>query len=173
MVLGKDQDDLLQTVGAELETTFVPDGIEGFPGFDGTLEQLPALTVRPPMAQAGRAPLIKPTPSHANEFLLVTGISSHYLGVQATVANCRFHDWNVCHDLGQHKSNYQVAARSVTPRSFFYSGEEYHCAHRVVHDRRDARCHIDAFEEFLCCRTCTFQALCWPADEDRRLPCGS
>ena len=164
---------LLQTVRAELETTFVPVGIERFPGFGGTLEQLPALTVRPPMPQTGRTPLIKPTPSHANEFLLVTGISSHYLGVQATVANCRFHDWKVCHELGQHKSDYPVVARSVMPRSFFFSGEEHHCAHREVHDRRDARCHIDAFEEFLCCRVCTFQALCWPANEESRLPCGS
>lgn len=164
---------LLQTVGAELETTFEPVGIERFPGFGGTLEQLPALTVRPPMPQTGRTPLIKPTPSHANEFLLVTGTSAHYLGVHATVANCRFHDWIACHELGQHKGANPVGSRSIAPRSFFYSNEEHHCAHRGVHDRRDTRCYIDAFEEFLCCRACTFLALCWPAEEEHQLPCGS
>jgi hypothetical protein len=42
-----------------------------------------------------------------------------------------------------------------------------------VHDRRSARCQIDAFEEFLCCRACTLQTFCWPDNKELRLPCGS
>ena len=111
-------DTLPQTVAAELGVAFVPGGIEKFRGFGGAFAQLPALTVRPSISQAGRT-LLKPAPSHANEFLLVTGISPHYLDVRPTIANCRFHDWSACHELGQHRGANPVGSRSIAPRSFF------------------------------------------------------
>jgi hypothetical protein len=36
----------------------------------------------------------------------------------------------------------------------------------------NTRCHISPFEEFLCCRACVFQKVCWAPEELSRLPCG-
>jgi hypothetical protein len=74
--------------------------------------------------------------------------------------------------MGQRVSN-AVVARSVTPKSFFTTGEAHHCAHRTVHDRRIERCQINVFEDYLCCRACVFQTYCWRGQELSQLPCGA
>lgn len=165
-------DTLLQAVNAELDSSIIPTDIKEFPGFHGSLEQSPPLDVRPSAPQT-KIELLKPWPRHANEFLLATGAHPHFLHLQPTVSNCRFHDWSACHATNEHQGSNPVAVRSVNPRSFFRSTEDHHCAHRQVHDRRQTRCQIDAFEEFLCCRACTLQTFCWTLADIARLPCGS
>ncbi len=140
--------------------------------FGGSPEQPPTPKVRPTKPQT-QIELLKPSPRHPNEFLLVTGANPHYLHLQPTIENCHFHDWSACHRVGEHQGANPIAARSVNPRSFFRSAENHHCAHRQVHDRRRTRCQIDAFEEFLCCRACTLQTFCWSPADAARLPCGS
>jgi hypothetical protein len=164
-------DKLLQSMNRELDTSVVPSGTEKFPGFAGSLEQSPIPDFRTPVLQT-QIGLLKPSPLHPNEFLLVTGAHPHFLHLQPTIENCRFHDWSACHSVGEHQGAAPIAVRSVSPRSFFRSAEDHHCAHRQVHDRRHTRCQIDAFEEFLCCRACTLQTFCWSPADLARLPCG-
>jgi hypothetical protein len=163
---------LLEAVKQELELSAEPSSIEKFPGFGGVPDQLPAPDIRPPPPR-GKIELLKSSPRHPNEFLLVTGAHSHFLLLRPIIENCRFHDWSACEGVGQNQGANPIAARSVNPRSFFRSTEEHHCAHRQVHDRRRARCQIDTFEEFLCCRACTLQTFCWSTADAARLPCGS
>jgi hypothetical protein len=163
---------LLQSVNRELDTSIVPSGIEVFPGFGRLLEQSVTPNVRPTPPQT-QIDLLKPWQPRPNEFLLVTGVHPHFLHMRPTIENCRFHDWSACHSVGDHQGAGPIAVRSVNPRSFFRSTEDHHCAHRQVHDRRQTRCQIDAFEEFLCCRACTLQTFCWSPADIARLPCGS
>jgi hypothetical protein len=163
---------LLQAVNQELGISTVPTGIEKFPGFGGPPNQLPAPDMRPPPSRS-KIELLKSSPRHTNEFLLVTGAHPHFLHLRPIIENCRFHDWSACHGAGQNQGANPIAVRNVKPRSFFRSTEDHHCAHQLVHDRRRARCQIDAFEEFLCCRACTLQTFCWSPTDVARLPCGS
>jgi hypothetical protein len=162
---------LLEAINQELDLSAVPSGIEKFPGFGAAADGLPAPGLRPP--PNNKIELLKSSPRHPNEFLLVTGAQPHFLHLRPTIENCRFHDWSACEGVGQNQGANPIAVRSVNPRSFFRSTEEHHCAHRQVHDRRRTRCQIDAFEEFLCCRACTLQTFCWSQAEAARLPCGS
>jgi len=44
--------------------------------------------------------------------------------------------------------------------------------HPQLHDRREERCLVKPFEEFLCCRACALQFVCWSEAELGGLPCG-
>lgn len=162
---------LLDAIKKEIGALPAASGVELFPGF-----VLPPMIgaiggVVPPRASPKKE-LLKSWPARADEFLLVTGGAAHFLLHEPTVASCAGHDWAKCEGLGHNKGPGPILARSVQPVSFFMSGEDHHCAHRIVHDRREERCLILAFEEFLCCRACALQTLCWQAAELARLPCG-
>ena len=45
---------------------------------------------------------------------------------------------SACRERGQGQGANPITARSVEPAAFFYDGEQHHCAHRVIHDRRNA-----------------------------------
>lgn len=163
-------DELLHRVNSELGTTLQPSGVEAFPGFlaySVTGNQ----NVIPPGNQP-RTDLIKMV-GRSGEFLLITGTAKHFLFGTSTVNPCVCHDWVFCQMQAQEQGESPIFARSVEPKAFFTSSEEHHCAHRLVHDRRNARCQIDAFEEFLCCRTCVLQTFCWQPQELAALPCGT
>jgi hypothetical protein len=163
--VGRDSDLLLQAVNDELAAALVPAPANMFPGFTvlQTLAAQPPATAPIRLLKSWRGP---------NEFLLVTGTSIHYLLERPLIELCAGHSWNDCHQLRENASPAAVVSRSFDPSSFFVTLEAHHCAHRQVHQRRSEHCHIAPFEEFLCCRACTLQDVCWSGAELGRLPCG-
>ncbi|MBB4373750.1 hypothetical protein GGD63_006578 [Bradyrhizobium sp. cir1] len=156
---------LLQTVNRELNTTLMASSLSDFPGF-------PTLANgRIPAVASQTATFLKSSP-RPDEFLLATGTDTHYCLPHPTVDPCAGHNWSDCLTLRENKLSAPVVSRSFEPASFFTTLELHHCAHRGVHDRRQRRCLVSAFEEYLCCRACVFQDVCWPAVELNRLPCG-
>lgn len=163
-------DQLLEQTCRELGTSFTPSDVIHFPGFpERYLGGKRAL----PVAPGEFVNLLDPWPQKPGEFLLVLGAQAHFLRQQPEVVSCGFHEWAVSREHGQSQGPHPVTARSVEPAAFFYSGELHHCAHRLVHDRRDGRCQISAFEEFLCCRACTLQSFCWSEADLAGLPCAT
>jgi hypothetical protein len=156
---------LLQAVHAEVGVTLAPSPLTAFPGFPVTGGLL---------APAGSPQTIRFLKSSAtpDEFLLVTGSSTHFLLQHPTVNPCAGHTWSECHAFHENQRDAAAVSRSYDPASFFTTMEPHHCAHRTVHNRRAVRCQIAPFEEFLCCRACVFQTICWTGDELDRLPCG-
>lgn len=114
-----------------------------------------------------------------DEFYIATGDITHYILPEHAVA-CPYHDWGRCNVAGVPDDQGPIMMKSVSPRSFFTSGELFHCAHRDVasakaseintdnHEllglsfRQDdpACCFIWLFEQYLCCRTCAFLNKC-------------
>jgi hypothetical protein len=110
--------------------------------------------------------------------------------LEPSVPNCPFHDWAACEGAGVASMSAPVVIRSISPRSFFFSREVHHCAHRDVNSAKasaitsanrdrcgprsgeagQAFCEIWRFEQHLCCRTCVFEEVCTKADVFR-LPC--
>jgi hypothetical protein len=156
---------LLQAVHAELGLALAPSPLTAFPGFPVTAGLLV------PAAASPTIQFLKSSPT-PDEFLIVTGMESHYLLSHPTVDPCAAHIWSECHALHENHGDAPIVSRSYDPASFFTTIESHHCAHRTVHNRRASRCYIAPFEEFLCCRACIFQAICWTPDELQRLPCG-
>ena len=162
--------ELLQRVNSELGSVLQPSGVETFPGFPEHRligNQNATLTSNRP-----RMDLVKMV-GRPGEFLFITGTAKHFLYETPKVNPCICHDWVQCQKLSQEHGERPIFSRSVEPKAFFTTGEKHHCAHRLFHDRRNARCQIDAFEEFLCCRTCTLQNYCWQPQELASLPCGA
>jgi hypothetical protein len=161
---------LLAQTSKELGTSFTPSDVTHFPGFPK--RHLGEKRAFPPTS-GEFVTLLDHWPQGPAEFLLVLGTEAHFLREQPEVLSCGFHEWAVSRQQGQSQGLHPVTGRSVEPKAFFYAGEQHHCAHRVVHDRRDERCQIIAFEEFLCCRACTLQSFCWNEAEVAGLPCGT
>jgi len=164
-------DALLDAIKSELGELPEVSGVETFPGFvlPPTIDTI--VSIVPPRPGPKKA-LLKSYRPRVGEFLLVTGVAAHFLLQEPTVAPCAGHDWVMCDVLGASKGPAPILARSVEPVSFFRSSEDHHCAHRVVHDRREERCLVMPFEEFLCCRACVLQRVCWSEAELGGLPCG-
>jgi hypothetical protein len=155
----------VEQVHAETGAALVPSPLTSFPGF-------PMAYGTPAATGPARTIQFLKSSTMPNEFLLATGTNSHFLLPRPTVEPCAGHIWTECHAVQENQRNAAIVARSFEPASFFTTVEPHHCAHRTVHNRRETRCHIAPFEEFLCCRACVFQAVCWTADELARLPCG-
>lgn len=125
-----------------------------------------------------------------DEYLVVTGETTHYVLQHPSDSSCRFHDWTVCSGAGIAANPGPVVARSTSPRSFFLSAEPHHCAHRDVtsakatqitsvnrlrcgpRSRKESQafCEIWSFEQHLCCRACVFGEVCTKATAFQ-LPC--
>lgn len=125
-----------------------------------------------------------------DEFLVVTGDKAHYLLPEPSVSQCPHHDWIRSRAEKVASNPRPVMARTITPRSFFISGEAHHCAHRDVAAAKSSQitaenrircgsrsgvegqtfCEIWRFESHLCCRTCAFEEVCTKA-EVFHLPC--
>jgi hypothetical protein len=156
---------LLQAVNTELGGNWQPSSISTFPGF------VAPRSIGVQEAVASSVSLLRSWQG-PDEFLLVTGEESHYLLPSPTVDPCGGHDWAECYRAQENKLPTAVISRSYGPASFFITKELHHCAHRQIYDRRESRCHIQTFEEFLCCRACTLQSVCWTQAQLSNLPCG-
>jgi hypothetical protein len=165
-IIAQTSDLLLRAVNNELGTAFDASALTSFQGFP-VASMLNASAVA-----AAPSPIFLKPSATANDFLLVTGTSSHYLLAEPAVPQCSGHSWSDCHTIRENEPAAPIVDRSFEPASFFTTTEPHHCAHRQVHHRRIRRCHILSFEEFLCCRASTFQANCWTPAELDRLPCG-
>lgn len=128
--------------------------------------------------------------SDEDEYLLVTGDKTHYLLQRPAIANCPYHDWATCNAKGVPCDSGPIIGRSTSPRSFFFSEEPHHCAHRDVSSAKgtpitpanrpqcglrsgqdgQAFCEIWGFEQHLCCQTCIFNETCTRATVFQ-LPC--
>ncbi|MCS0495310.1 hypothetical protein NVS89_09385 [Ancylobacter sp. MQZ15Z-1] len=114
---------------------------------------------------------IRPLSKYANEYMAVTGESAHYLRSAPTIGSCAAHGWGALVPSGVQVGS-MVLRSSVDPASYFADGDAFHCAHRVVHERRDRQCFIAPFEKYLCCRACIYQDRCWSPAQLGALPCG-
>jgi hypothetical protein len=115
-----------------------------------------------------------------DEYLVVTGADTHFLLPQPSIDGCPYHDWAACKKAGVATKPGPRVERSISPRSFFMSGEIYHCAHSHVETGKasqinemnqsscgprsgkncQAFCEIWRFEQHLCCRACVFGDVC-------------
>lgn len=115
-----------------------------------------------------------------DEYEIVTGQSTHYLLDRPRVSACPFHTWSKSEQIGQAATLSAIMARSVEQRSFFHSGEDHHCSHRVtltvkgeplrdaIADRCGTRsgedsqafCEIYSLDKFLCCQACVLHDVC-------------
>ena len=159
-MVGGHANDLLERCSAEMDCVFTVHELARFRGF--TLDQKPA----------GR--VVKPLGPGPNEWLLVTGRSTHFLRERPEVPACKFHSWAQARAQRVESGPTAVSTPSVgVLRSFFVDQELHHCAHQVVLDRKTARCHIAAFDHRICCRACGYVDTCWTQHEISRLPCGT
>jgi hypothetical protein len=145
---------LLAACAAELQGALAARELADFPGF--------------PNAGMDKA-LVRSLPE-ANEWLVATGSSEHYLYAEPRERACRFHSWAECGADAALQS--AVSVRSIEPRAFFTDTQRHHCAHQLVLDRRHGRCLIQAVDSRTCCQACVFLDHCWTAAERAALPCG-
>lgn len=108
--------------------------------------------------------------TEADEWLVATGRSTHFLLAEPRVQGCRFHSWAECGAEAAMQS--AISARTVDPPAFFVDTQRHHCAHQVVQDRRKGRCLIQAIDSRTCCQACVFLEECWTEEERAALPCG-
>lgn len=160
---------LVQQVNQELNTTISILPVTAFPGFKDNLP-------RAPMIGGGLSALnrkfVRPVDNAVDEFLIATGQNSHYLLAAQPNQLCRFHDWTTCKTEQVAFGENPILKRNIhTPASFFKSNEAHHCAQQLVHDRRENKCQIAGFEEYVCCKRCTFEPVCWDDAERAQLPC--
>lgn len=98
------------------------------------------------------------------QYLLHIGTRSSPFISNTTYDNCSFHAWGPCkEDQNMGVGNGALAGQSLDPAAYFPSGSSFHCAHKVVHQKRQNICPINAVEQFLCCRKCALQERCWPS----------
>jgi hypothetical protein len=151
-------DALLEQINAVLGASFVASPLNEFGGFPDRPGD-PALSP------------IQPLSRYPNEYIAVTGENAHFLRSAPSIASCAAHGWGALVSSGVQFGS-MVLRSSVEPASYFADGDAFHCAHRVVHERRDRQCFIAPFEKHLCCRACIYQDRCWSPDQLAALPCG-
>lgn len=162
---------LLEACSQELGMPLVSFDIRDFPGLRAASEEDRTAGTMPLGRQ--RKNVVRSLRRVGDEWLLVTGMHSHYLLSTPTIV-CRFHAWGECKANGSQIGQSAVSIPSTDrPRSFFVDEQVYHCAHQVVQDRRDERCLIAALDTRICCRTCVYQDICWTQEEMGNLPCGT
>jgi hypothetical protein len=126
----------------------------------------------------------------AEEFILVTGTSPHFLTDPVAHNDCPYHDSNLSHKHGVLHSLGGLLDPSVEPRAFFQSGSCFHCSHRQTQESKaitltpmsrrrigqrsgknnEPFCELFQLDRVLCCQTCAFHACC-SRSELFQLPC--
>lgn len=165
---GFDADDLEQ---ATLEEHFAADDCFG------TLKPVTAL------AEAGR--------QNIRAFEVVTGKQTHFLLRRPRQEVCPYHEFAKANRKGYGATSNEVTPRNrVQERTFFCSGSQYHCAHRLVLEIKrstlssanrlqcgarsgsngSAFCEVFSIDHHLCCQACVFFEVCRKTDVFR-LPC--
>lgn len=160
-------DGLLTDIGARLGTSLRPATIESHYTNADDFEILPAVRGK---LKGSR---------HYDEYIIITGQHTHHFRLEPTVAGCIHHNWGNSNQQGC-AAPISIQGRSTDPRSFFFSDDIHHCAHRDVSAAKsseitqanrqrcgarsgkdyDAFCEIWPFETRLCCRTCVFEEVC-------------
>lgn len=153
--------ELLSTCEDELGHKLTISSIEKFPGFTTTPSNMSNLPL-----------IVKNIKNFHTEWLVVTGTENHYLRNIPLIETCRFHSWSECHSEDCANGDFAISIRSIDPKVIFTDRERHHCAHRVVYDRRNSRCHILQIDERVCCQTCHYLNLCFTSVEQEGLPCG-
>lgn len=165
MKVEEEAKELLEVCSNEVGMPLVPFQLFDFPGFPQSIESA--------NKETSRKRVVMPLRKAGDEWLLVTGIQTHYLMETPTVNQCRFHSWTNCQNVSREIGVTAIStACTRPPRSFFTDSQIYHCAHQTVQDRRHSRCYIAALDARTCCRACIYQDLCWSFDELNMLPCG-
>jgi len=96
-------------------------------------------------------------------YLLHIGSRSSPFITNTAFDDCSYHAWGPCKDdQNMGVGNGALAGQSLDPAAYFPSGSSFHCAHKVVHQKRQSLCPINSVEQFLCCRKCALQERCWP-----------
>jgi hypothetical protein len=108
-----------------------------------------------------------------DDWLMVTGICTHYLTASPIIPSCRFHSWAACQAIGTGIGKSAISVRSLSPRSLFIDQQPHHCAHQGLQDRRTKRCQIMQIDQRTCCQTCVYVSACWAESENPKLPCGT
>ena len=158
---------LLQSCSAELGLPLEPADLADFPGFP--MES--AIDFGGLASGEPRKHFVKPIDPF-NNWLAVTGRHTHYIQERPKDV-CSFHAWAACNEIGQAIGLNAVNSPATGQlRSFFVDGQPYHCAHRVVIDRRDRRCCIQAIDARTCCKGCVYHDTCWSPEDISNLPCG-
>lgn len=124
-------------------------------------------------------------------FIIVTGDTSHFLWERPSIDDCKYHIWKNAYDDGVAGLDGPIIMSNVfRPKSFFVDGQDHHCTHATVLSAKASQlnpenrqrcglrsspngaafCEIIQFEEHLCCRACVFENICTKA-ELFRLPC--
>ena len=156
--VGRNVAALLQAVHAEAGVQLPPSPLTAFPGFPFTAGLLA------PTGSPRRIRLLRSSPT-PDEFLLVTGTQTHYLLPRPTVDPCAGHTWSECHALHENQRDAAIVSRSYDPASFFTTVEPHHCAHRTVHNRRAARCHVGRRSKSFCVAAlASFRSTCWTGE---------
>lgn len=153
--------ELHTTCEEELGRRLTVSSVEDFPGFpsaSSTTNKFPLM--------------VKNIKNYHTEWLVVTGTENHYLRNTPLIDSCRFHSWAECHSEDCAIGISAISIRSTDPKVIFTDKEIHHCAHQVVYDRRNRKCHILQIDERVCCQTCHYLNLCWSPTEQEKLPCG-
>jgi len=123
-------------------------------------------------------------------FILLTGVTAHFISENPSVADCRYHIWKNSQEEGVAIDTPVFMPSVFQPKSSFVDGQPYHCSHISVQAAKmgqlsdenkhrcglrsnpigSAFCEIIQFEELLCCRVCVFESVCTKSDLFR-LPC--
>jgi len=157
--------ELLRECCDVLSVTMAPSPLSRFPGFP---QRAGRRDIAGPLAA-----MIEDQPDAPDEWLLVTGDAAHYLRRSPLIDRCEFHAWGGCRTAGKAAGANAVSVRSVRdPRAFFTDGEQHHCAHQDVLDRREMRCLIAPIDQRVCCQACRYTDICWEKEELSLLPCG-
>lgn len=173
----------LSVQGTELEQQFLrlcgrpelcPSALADFPGFGSSgasivdIEPVIGSTAAQIHRSLGRRLVVRGgDPGDPSEYIVATGTEWSYKTPVPKGPECDYHDWPKA------KASRVSAPQGIfekSPTSFTISGEDWHCAHENLRGMRSQRCHIDAIETNLCCRSCIFYDDCWSTDFGR-LPC--
>jgi len=99
--------------------------------------------------------------------------------------------YNYDHECDPPADETPLRSSSVTPRSMFGDGSEFHCAHGNIFNLKisqvleinrnrcgprsakdgEAFCELYSFEQYLCCKCCVFHEVCFEAEVFQHRPC--
>jgi hypothetical protein len=116
-------------------------------------------------------PVRRATEVKSERYELITGVETHFWSLPDMPGPCMFHSWA---EANSHNVAHQNPIRrsSVDPRCFFAEQHPCHCAHRARFNTKKlalrvegktvfAFCKIWEIDQYLCCRSCVYNVLCF------------
>jgi hypothetical protein len=144
-----------------------PEPLTAFPGFSDVVARRRDAEVT--LTAAPRA-FVQLQPD-GDEWLMVTGLDTHFLAATATAGACPFHRWAAGEAQGVALGTGAIGRPSVEPRSYYIDGQAHHCAHQGVQDLRAERCHLAGLDSRLCCLSCVYRSVCWSPTDRAPVAC--